>query len=230
MFLLRSLCLVLLFGAPTLAVAANAYPFSAAEDYLAPADALDGWANTLARHNAQQSDLYRCPQERKACRGRLRSFNKAMIRAAALSADEQIELVHFYVNRTDYDDDRVQRVYDEHGKRAGVIRNHWSTLYDFLVDGGDCEDFATAKYFVLRDLGFAAQDLRVVVVYERKLRGYHAILAVRRADGTVWLLDSDNFIRRRGHRGYRYVYAMNETSIWDHRADFEPSSLPTAEQ
>ncbi len=208
---------------------ANVYPFDEPSDFLAPAVALDGWAATLSRHEAQQAALYACANDKKACRGRLSSFNKAMVRAQDLKVKEQIELVHFYINRTRYDDDHVKRLYDDDGKKIGVIRNHWSTLREFLVGGGDCEDYATAKYFMLRELGFAADDLRVVVTWERKLRGYHAVLAVRHADGMVWLLDSDNFIRRNGHRGYRYVYAMNEKGIWDHREDFSGTTLPTAD-
>ena len=224
------LCFAVSAATPVSAAAANAYPFDNASDYLAPATAFDNWANALQRHRSQQTELYRCPEERRACRGRLRSFSKLMTRAQSMTADEQLELVHFYVNRTRYDDDHPQRVYDEQSRHTEVIRNHWSTLYEFLIAGGDCEDFATAKYFMLRELGFAADAMRVVVVYERRLRGYHAVLAVRRDDGRVWLFDSDNFIRRNGHRGYRYVYAMNEEAVWDHREDFQPTALPRQQQ
>ncbi|CAN0508126.1 unnamed protein product [Scytosiphon promiscuus] len=62
--------------------------------------------------------------------------------------------------------------------------------------------------------------MRVVVTYSRELRGYHAILAVRLADDSVWLLDSDNRIRKSSHYGYRYIFALNEHSIWDHRKDY----------
>ena len=61
--------------------------------------------------------------------------------------------------------------------------------------------------------------MRVVVTYETKLRGYHAVLAYRWPDNEVWLLESDNHIRKRSHSGYRYVYAVNEQGIWDYRED-----------
>lgn len=199
----------------------NQYPFDAAEDYLAPAAAFSGWAEALHKHAEQQAKIDACAADKKACRGRLGSYTRMLAKAETLTRDEQISLAHFYINRTEYDDDRSKRLYDHEGNKIGVRRNHFATLYDFLVKGGDCEDYASAKYFMLRGLGFAAEDMRVVITYEKKLRGYHAVLAIRRDDGEVWLLDSDNLIRKRSHRGYRYVYAMNEHSVWDHRDDYE---------
>jgi hypothetical protein len=61
--------------------------------------------------------------------------------------------------------------------------------------------------------------MRVVVAYERGSRGYHAVLAYRWPNNEVWLLESDNRIKKRSHRGYRYVYALNEQRIWDYRQE-----------
>ena len=69
---------------------------------------------------------------------------------------------------------------------------------------------------MLRQLGIDADDMRVVVTYNRKLHGTHAVLAVRRPDGEVWLLDSDNRIRKTHHREFRFIYAINEHGVWDH--------------
>ena len=201
----------------------NQYPFDASEDWLAPATSFSTWSGTLARHTSQRPALQNCSINKSSCRGRLRSFGNTLLKSKDLSEPEQISLVHFYINRSRYDDDRIKRIFDHSGKKVGIQRNHWSTLYDFLAKGGDCEDFATSKYFMLRELGFAANDLRVVIAYEKQLRGYHAVLAVRRPDGEIWLLDSDNRIRKKSHRGYRYIYAMNEASVWDHREDYSPS-------
>ena len=220
----RSLFLVALLATGSSGAAAavnNEYPFNAADDYLAPAAAFSSWALVLEKHADQQAQFDACAADKKACRGRLRSYTRTLAKAGALTRDEQISLAHFYINRSEYDDDRRTRLYDHEGNKIGVQRNHFATLYDFLVKGGDCEDYASAKYFMLRDLGFSAENMRIVITYEKKLRGYHAVLAIRRADGEVWLLDSDNLIRKRSHRGYRYVYAMNEHSVWDHREDYD---------
>ena len=82
--------------------------------------------------------------------------------------------------------------------------------------GGDCEDYAVAKYFLLRELGFPAEDMRVLVTYDRSVRAHHAVLAVRREDGSSWLLELDNTIVKGNQWGYRFIYALNEEGIWDY--------------
>lgn len=219
---------LLFFSAFTAAALGNKYSFDSEEDYLAPALSLSSWSAVLVRHEQQRPALLQCDGSKSGCRGRLRSFRKMLTKSAGLSSVEQISLVNLYINRSHYDEDRVKRIFDHQGNKIGIQRSSWSTLYDFLTSGGDCEDFATSKYFMLRELGFAAQDLRVVVTYERRLHGYHAVLAVQRPNGEVWLLDTDNRIKKKSHRGYRYVYAMNERSVWDHRQDFEGIAPPMA--
>ena len=214
---------LLFISISTAAAIGNKYSFSSEEDYLAPAHSLSNWSATLTRNKQQHAALLQCDGSKSGCRGRLRSFNKMLTKSAVLSSVEQISLVNLYINRSRYDEDRVKRIFDHQGNKVGMQRSSWSTLYDFLTKGGDCEDFATSKYFMLRELGFAAQDLRVVVTYERRLHGYHAVLAVRRPNGDVWLLDTDNRIKKKSHRGYRYIFAMNERSVWDHRQDYDGS-------
>ena len=199
----------------------NAYPFDACDDLLATAADFESWYSAVVAHAQSRATLYQCAVDQKACRGRLKSFNRLMERAGALTRDEQIELVHYYINRGRYDEDRWRKIHNEEGKRIGWSRNSWTSLHDFLLRGGDCEDYASSKYFMLRELGFAAEELRVVVARSRELGGSHAVLAIRQPDGAVWLLDSDNRIRKNSHRGYRYLYAMNEEFVWDHRDDYE---------
>ena len=92
----------------------------------------------------------------------------------------------------------------------------WRTLEDFLQLGGDCEDFAIAKYFLLRQFGFAADDLRVAITWDREVSDYHAVTVVR-LDGEVFILDVDG-APRRTQSNYRFLFSINETGIWDHAA------------
>ena len=188
------------------------------EDYLAPASAMSSWQALLDRYAEQRDDLLNCVSPR-GCKGRLKSFNRILRKARGLSERDQLHLVNFYINRNDYDEDRIRRERDEEGRRR-VMRTEWVTLYEFLSKDGDCEDYATSKYFMLRELGYEPSRLRVVVAHVRRPRGYHAVLAVEQTDGSVWLLDSDNTIRKTSHGEYRFVYAVNEESIWDHRDDY----------
>jgi predicted transglutaminase-like cysteine proteinase len=64
---------------------------------------------------------------------------------------------------------------DRHGGKDA-----WSSPVATFASGeGDCEDYAIAKYVVLREAGIAAADLRLVVVRDLKQRDDHAVLAVR---------------------------------------------------
>ena len=91
---------------------------------------------------------------------------------------------------------------------------------EFLAGGGDCEDFALAKYFLLREFDIPASDMRVVVALDRSVGEHHALLVVRQADTDgAWLLDTDNRIHQRKPASIRYEYAVNEEGVWDHAPD-----------
>ena len=197
----------------------NQYPFFEPHR-LTDAEQFLSWWNTLNKHQEQAEALSRCQTQPADCQGKLRSYGHVIKEAKNLNRTEQLELIHHYINGTKYDEDQVTHHYDQESNKKQVTRSSWKTLYDFLLNGGDCEDYATAKYFMLRELGFANSDLRVVVTYSTKLFGYHAVVAVRQPDDSIWLLDSEYPIKKNSHMGYRYVYAMNEQTVWDHRDDF----------
>ncbi len=139
-----------------------------------------------------------------------------ILKGAVLAPDDQLRLVNRYINKRRYRQDRRQVVPSVANGGQARLRNQWSTLLEFLERGGDCEDYATAKYFLLREMGYAADDMRVVVSYDRSVREHHAVLAIRRDDGASWLLEIDNTIRKTRQYGYRFIYAVNENGIWDH--------------
>jgi predicted transglutaminase-like cysteine proteinase len=97
-------------------------------------------------------------------------------------------------------------------------RDFWAVPEEFFDRGGDCEDYAIAKYVSLRSLGVPAERLRVVVVYDRKRREDHAVLVIMAPDGMKVLdnnrkrvLDWDESSTR-----YRPYYSLNEQSVWIH--------------
>ena len=214
------LCSSLLFlGACQTSSQLNQYPFFESHQ-LSEAYDFSSWWDVVVKHQQQKSNFHKCMIEPFSCEGKLRSYSHIIEQAKNLSREDQIELVHRYINRTPYDVDKVIRHYDHEGSQIGVTRNSWKTLYDFLIEGGDCEDYATAKYFMLVGLGIKVSDLRVVVTYSDKLFGYHAVLALRQPDNSIWLLDSNYPIKKNSHMGYRWIYAMNEQAVWDHRKDY----------
>lgn len=70
------------------------------------------------------------------------------------------------------------------------VEEFWaSPLTTFAAGAGDCEDYAIAKYAALREMGVAADDLRLVVVHDRDARDFHAVAAVRH-EGRWLILDN----------------------------------------
>src|SRR3546814_6696492 len=97
------------------------------------------------------------------------------------------------------------------------VSEFWATPQEFMKRSGDCEDYAIAKFFVLRDLGYANDKLRIVILMDRIRRIGHAVLAVY-ALGDILILDSltDLIFSHKKYRQYVPQYSMNETTRWEH--------------
>ena len=82
---------------------------------------------------------------------------------------------------------------------------------------GDCEDYAIAKFFALRHLGFDNDSMRVVILWDQIRNIGHAVLAVY--DGPqILILDNLNrmIVSHARYRHYIPQYSMNETTRWAH--------------
>jgi predicted transglutaminase-like cysteine proteinase len=125
----------------------------------------------------------------------------------SLPAREQLLAVNRYANEKDYVLDL-----ENYG-----IDDYWAIPREFLALGGDCEDYAITKYFSLAWLGYAREEMRIVVVQDTNLRVPHAVLAIGREGGALIL---DNQVRevlpdaKVVH--YSPVYSINERSWWIH--------------
>jgi predicted transglutaminase-like cysteine proteinase len=208
--------IALLLAAVVSATAVAGYRFDAPDTFLADASAWPAWARTLEQHERDRNAIRECLANEQSCHGKLKSLRYVINRGAELNRERQLKLVNRYINKRRYRRDRRKTSPSVVPGGEASLKNHWVGLLGFLKRGGDCEDFASAKYFLLRELGVPAEDLRVLVTWERKARDYHAVLAVRREDGSSWLLESDDTIVRGNQRRYRFIYALNEKGIWDH--------------
>ena len=80
---------------------------------------------------------------------------------------EKIESVNSFFNKLVFVDDLYHW-----GKK-----DYWATPREMLVsNGGDCEDFATAKYFTLRSLKIPDEKLRLIYVKSLTLKQPHMVL------------------------------------------------------
>ena len=130
-----------------------------------------------------------------------------------------------HMDRSAPDKEKLQRVNDffnqvrfvsdqKHWKK----KDYWATPIEFLsTNGGDCEDFALAKYFTLRELGVADKKLRLTYVKAVRLNQAHMVLsyfATPAAEPLV-LDNLDREIRRASKRKDLVpVYSFNGKGLW----------------
>jgi len=98
---------------------------------------------------------------------RIAEWNALMHERHNDSEMEKLEAVNVFFNQLEFVDDL-----DHWGKE-----DYWSTPQEMLVsNGGDCEDFATAKYFTLRQLDIPDEKMRLIYVKALNLQEPHMVL------------------------------------------------------
>lgn len=97
--------------------------------------------------------------------------------------------------------------------------DYWATPVEFLGRGGDCEDYAIAKYIALRSLGVPEERMRLAIVHDTYKDIPHAVLVVYTNDGT-FILDNQNSSMLNGDSPGRYrpIYSINRQAWWLHTA------------
>ena len=122
-----------------------------------------------------------------------------------LSKDRQLDEVNRFFNKSRYIVDPIN----------WGLADYWETPGQFFAKHGDCEDYAIAKYMTLRDLGWPAESLRVLIVQDLNLKLAHAILAVNFGNRTS-ILDNQIavVIDSRRIKHYRPIFAVNENGWW----------------
>ena len=211
-FALASLC-ASVAGAAVVGRGMDEYRFDDS-DRIAAADRFPPWAEMMERRAHEAFSLEGCISSASSCTPSMRGARMVVLRGRSLATAEQLQLVNRFVNRRRY--------------TAQSLGTRWETPAAFLKDGGDCEDYAVTKYFLLRAMGVPAEHLRVVVGRTRHHSAHHALLAVRTANSaigsksannanSVLLLDTDDRLLSGDRRGdYLYLYSINEVSLWDH--------------
>ncbi|MDE7241773.1 MAG: transglutaminase-like cysteine peptidase [Desulfovibrio sp.] len=170
-------------------------------EFRRPLSTLPGWLDVLDRNAA--SPIF----------NPARQFNRtttwAMLRerAQGKSPLEVLKLVNTFWNTWPYREDMVNW-----GKP-----DYWAIPAQFLKKSGDCEDYAIAKYFTLRELGFPPEDMRIVVLRDTIRNLAHAVLVVY-LDGEAYVLDNlSNVVQPHSRlRNYNPQYSVNENGRWTH--------------
>lgn len=172
-------------------------------------DALPKWKATLSRIAKEQT--YYAESRSKAVR-----VWQAMIREQRNHRQiDQLRSVNRFINQWRYRSDSYNY----------QTSDYWASPAEFFEHSGDCEDYAIAKYVTLRQMGFEADQLRLVVVKDVVRDLAHAVLAVYLA-GDVYILDNvNNQIRPHSEVAeYAPYYSVNEHARWAHAA--APAQAP----
>jgi predicted transglutaminase-like cysteine proteinase len=100
-------------------------------------------------------------------------------------------------------------------KRNWGVADYWETPDEFVTRGGDCEDYAIAKYLALKQLGWADNIMRVAIVNQKNRETPHAILVVYN-QGSYKVLDNmrDGVDDANNIDNYIPVYSINEAGVW----------------
>lgn len=121
---------------------------------------------------------------------------------------QQLVAVNAYMNA---------RPYTRDTKNWGK-KDYWATPAEFMTRSGDCEDFAIAKFFALKRLGWNANALRLAAVKDLDRGEGHAVLVVFDGDRS-WMLDNQikQVVETDAVRHYQAVYSINENFWWRHK-------------
>lgn len=102
-------------------------------------------------------------------------------------------------------------------KKHYGTQERWVMPQRFYKAGGDCEDYAIAKFTALRALGFHSDRMRIVLLEDGQKSQYHAVLAVY-YDGSIHILDNQmqkvTDASSIGH--YNPLCSLNDRNLWVH--------------
>jgi predicted transglutaminase-like cysteine proteinase len=160
------------------------------------------WQGMAERWDAEKATIEGCRWGPCRHRGAAR-WLEIEAGASKLTGQEQLAYVHSRLNRaiayaTDFS--------------AQGEADHWASPLEAVEKIGDCEDYAIAKYLMLRALGRPPEDLKLVVLFQPWSGLYHAILAVRSGDGWTHLDNQHaGLTREQDYRGVRAIATLDET-------------------
>lgn len=154
-------------------------------------------------------DRYEVAMKQPSNKRTIDAWKRSLSEFKDLPMDTMVERVNTFVNQTDYIVD----------SRNWGKSDYWSTPIEFFQRGGDCEDFAIAKYASLRALGFPENRMRVAIVHDIQKDIPHAVLIVYTDTGAK-ILDNQNPKAEdaRYVDNYRPIFSINRDAWWLHTA------------
>ena len=167
---------------------------------------LKQWISVLNRHLKQDVPEKGCKNSLfKKCH--IKNWLNFLKSIKSLPPKDQIVAVNKYANQNPYVLDIINY----------SMEDYWAAVREFLFNGGDCEDYAIAKFFSLEQLGFSMKDIRIVILQDTNLKTSHAVMAVN-FHGDLLIMDNqtDRVISHRQIAHYVPLYSLNENGWWLH--------------
>lgn len=167
------------------------------------------WSNALQRHttNRVTNTLLCAKGVLSLCRSEdmVSDFDASLL--SLRQSVRHLPAVNHHVNQVSYVEDWAN--YRE--------RDYWAAPGEFFGNGGDCEDYAIAKYLLLRELGIDPNAMRIVVVMDQYRDTAHAVLAIY-VGNDILVLDNLSRVIEPHELVDKYVpiYSLNENHAWLH--------------
>jgi predicted transglutaminase-like cysteine proteinase len=109
----------------------------------------------------------------------------------------------------------------------GAIDVWSSPLATFSAGAGDCEDYAIAKFFALRQAGISPDDLRIVIMRDAINGEDHAVAAAR-LDGHWLMLDNRRMamVEDADVRNYQPLFVIDQNGVMQYADSPLLANLP----
>ena len=120
---------------------------------------------------------------------------------AKARVDALVKLMNSLKNAPEYEKlKKVNRFFNQVRYQSDMktwgVKDYWSTRMEFLgKDRGDCEDYATAKYFTLKQLGIPTSKMYLSYVKATKQKIAHMVLTYFETKKSIPLI-LDNYNKR----------------------------------
>lgn len=141
-------------------------------------------------------------------RARLLAWQALIQRGSSQEDIAKLEKVNDFFNQFDFVNDTL------HWQK----KDYWATPIEFLAsNGGDCEDFALAKYFTLKKLGVEEAKLNMTYVKAWQLNQAHMVVTFYEKPASEPLV-LDNIVKTIEPASKRTdllpVFSFNGSSLW----------------
>jgi predicted transglutaminase-like cysteine proteinase len=185
----------------------SAQPFGLPASFIASGGLRTKWLGVQRRLDDEMVQLALCDGDRDGC-----------VAPAALKFLDIVEAARLRDGRTRLGE--INRAINLAIRPVSDLAQHgeidaWtSPLATFARGGGDCEDYAIAKFAALRMVGIAPDDIRIVIMHDTIHGEDHAVAAAR-LDGRWLMLDNRRMamVADSDVRNYRPTFAIDQHGV-----------------